>query len=82
MKPWILLTPGSRTGSTGYIGGEVLYVVSQAHPDWEITALVRSKEKAAQITSKFPNVKIAHGDLDSKDLIEEEVKNADIVYSQ
>ncbi|KAJ9207175.1 hypothetical protein DTO166G4_1208 [Paecilomyces variotii] len=76
MAPKVFLT-----GSTGYIGGEVLYVVSQAHPDWEITALVRSKEKAAQITSKFPNVKIAHGDLDSKDLIEEEVKNADIVYN-
>ncbi|KAJ9302782.1 hypothetical protein DTO271G3_156 [Paecilomyces variotii] len=76
MAPKVFLT-----GSTGYIGGEVLYVVSQAHPDWEITALVRSKEKAAQITSKFPNVKIAHGDLDSKDLIEEEVKKADIVYN-
>ncbi|GAD91906.1 nucleoside-diphosphate-sugar epimerase [Paecilomyces variotii No. 5] len=75
MAPKVFLT-----GASGYIGGDVLYAVSQAHPDWEITALVRSKDKAAQITSKYPKIKIAHGDLDAKDLIEEEVKNADIVY--
>lgn len=77
-----MLTLDARTGASGYIGGDVLYAVSQAHPDWEITALVRSKDKAAQITSKYPKIKIAHGDLDAKDLIEEKVKNSDIVYRQ
>lgn len=25
---------------TSYIGGDALYVVKKAHPDWEVTALV------------------------------------------
>ena len=41
--------------------------------------MVRNKDKAAQVTSKYPNVRIVLGDLDSADIIEEEVKNADIV---
>lgn len=54
--------------------------MSQAHPDWELSALVRSKEKAEQLTSKFPKVRVVLGDLDSADILEEEVKKADIVY--
>ncbi|EAW12617.1 putative nucleoside-diphosphate-sugar epimerase [Aspergillus clavatus NRRL 1] len=68
------------TGATGYIGGDVFYTISQAHPDWEVALLIRNKEKAAQLASKYPNVRIVHGDLDSADTIEEEVKKADIVY--
>jgi uncharacterized protein YbjT (DUF2867 family) len=74
------LTSFSSTGVTGYIGGDVFYAVSQAHPDWQISVLVRNKEKAAQLASKLPNVRIVHGDLDSADVMEEEVKNADIVF--
>ena len=54
----------------------------QAHPDWHYSLLVRSKDKAAQVTSKYPNVRIVLGDLDSSDIIEEEVKNADIVLRE
>ncbi|KAB8277021.1 hypothetical protein BDV30DRAFT_205698 [Aspergillus minisclerotigenes] len=67
------------TGATGYIGGDVFYAVHQAHPDWQYSLLVRSKDKAAQVTSKYPNVRIVLGDLDSSNIIEEEVKNADII---
>jgi N-acetyl-gamma-glutamylphosphate reductase len=76
------LTTLYRTGVTGYIGGEGLYTIATAHPDWQLSALVRSKEKATQVTSKYPEIRIVHGDLDSVDIIAEEVKNADIVYSQ
>ncbi|PLN83148.1 transcription factor/nuclear export subunit protein 2-domain-containing protein [Aspergillus taichungensis] len=69
------------TGATGYIGGDVFYNVIQAHPDWEVSALVRNKDKAAQLTSKYPNVRVVIGDLDSVDVIEEETKNADIVFN-
>lgn len=41
---------------------------------------MRSKDKAAKLASEYPQVRIVHGDLDSADIIEEEVKNADIVY--
>jgi putative NADH-flavin reductase len=56
--------------------------MATAHPDWQLSVLVRSKEKAAQVSSKYPGIRIVHGDLDSADIIEEEVKNADIVFSQ
>ncbi|KAJ5562798.1 hypothetical protein N7535_002755 [Penicillium sp. DV-2018c] len=75
MAPKVFLT-----GATGYIGGDGLFAIASAHPDWQISALVRSEEKATQVTSKYPQVRTVIGDLDSSDLIEEEVKNADIVY--
>ncbi|TQB69228.1 hypothetical protein MPDQ_002165 [Monascus purpureus] len=68
------------TGATGYIGGDGLYNIVNAHPDWEITALVRNPDKAAQVESKYPKVKIVKGDLDSADIIEREVAEADIVF--
>lgn len=70
----------SSTGASGYIGGDGLYAVANAHPDWVFSALVRNKEKAAVVSSKYPNIRIVHGDLDSSELIEEEVKKADIVF--
>ncbi|KAJ5177029.1 uncharacterized protein N7482_002906 [Penicillium canariense] len=69
------------TGATGYIGGEGLYTIAHAHPDWQLSALVRSKEKAAQLSSKYPQIRVVLGDLDSVDIIAEEVKNADIVFN-
>ncbi|CAI7576837.1 unnamed protein product [Penicillium pancosmium] len=75
MAPKVFLT-----GATGYIGGDGLYAVSNAHPDWELSALVRSQEKAAQLKAKYPDIRVVLGDLDSSDVIEEEVKNADIVF--
>ncbi|KAJ6110022.1 hypothetical protein N7486_002257 [Penicillium sp. IBT 16267x] len=68
------------TGTTGYIGGDGLYAIANAHPDWELSALVRSKDKAAVLTSKYPKIRVVHGDLDSSHIIEEEVKKADIVF--
>ncbi|KAJ5287244.1 hypothetical protein N7478_002930 [Penicillium angulare] len=68
------------TGATGYIGGDGLYAVANAHPDWEFAALIRNKEKASVVSSKYPKVRVVHGDLDSADTIEEEVKKADIVF--
>lgn len=72
----------SRTGTTGYIGGDGLFVLYQAHPDWEFSALVRNKEKATQLVNQFPKVRIVYGDLDSADILEEEAAKADIVYRQ
>jgi hypothetical protein len=57
-----------------------LFAVASAHPDWQFSALVRSQEKAALVTSKYPQIRTVIGDLDSSDLIEEEVKNTDIVF--
>ncbi|KAH0162491.1 hypothetical protein KCU67_g5923, partial [Aureobasidium melanogenum] len=68
------------TGATGYIGGDALHVIVQAHPDeYEITALVRNTDKGAQVAAEYPKVKLVYGDLDSSDLLEEESKKADVV---
>jgi uncharacterized protein YbjT (DUF2867 family) len=75
-----MLLTASSTGVTGYIGGDALQVITKAHPDWEITALVRNSSKGAKVASQYPSVRLVYGDLESTDLISEEAKNADIVY--
>lgn len=70
-----------RTGASDYVGGDALYVIYNKHPEWQYTALVRTEEKAKQLTAKFPNISIVYGSLDSADLLEEEAKKADIIYS-
>lgn len=72
----------NRTGTTGYIGGDALYVLMQAHPDSDVTCLVRSSEKGAAIASKYPKIKLVYGDLDSATILEEEAKKADIVLRE
>ncbi|XRM42714.1 hypothetical protein ABZX51_005925 [Aspergillus tubingensis] len=67
------------TGATGYIGGDVLYALTQALSSCRITALVRSEKKASLITSKFPSVTPVIGDLDSAAQIASEASKADVV---
>lgn len=70
----------ARTGTTGYIGGDGLHTIAAAHPDWDMTCLVRSEAKGKLITDKYPHIKTVVGDLDSSDLLAEQAKAADIVY--
>jgi hypothetical protein len=51
-----------------------------AHHDWEYSLLIHNKDKGAQVAKKYPSARIVYGDLDSLDIIEEEVKNANIIY--
>ena len=68
------------TGVTGYIGGDALYLISQKHPEWELTCLVRNSDKGAKVAAEYPGIHLVYGDLEAADLIEEEAKKADIVY--
>ncbi|KAK5098722.1 hypothetical protein LTS08_006100 [Lithohypha guttulata] len=68
------------TGTTGYIGGDALVELVQAHPDWDITCSVRNSEKGAKIAKEFAHIKLVYGTLDDVDMIEEEASKADIVY--
>lgn len=70
------------TGTTGYIGGDALYAIIQAHPDYEVACLVRNSDKGAQIASQYPNVKLVYGSLDDVELLEGEARKADIVLSR
>ncbi|KAF2120563.1 hypothetical protein BDV96DRAFT_538759 [Lophiotrema nucula] len=67
------------TGTTGYIGGEILNVLYNKHPDYQYTALVRTKSKGEQVTKAFPEVKIVLGDLDDSEILEKEAASANIV---
>ena len=67
------------TGGTGFIGGDALYAIATAHPEYEITALVRNSDKGAEVAAKHPSIKFAYGDLDSEAVLEEEAKKADVV---
>lgn len=68
------------TGTTGYIGGDFLYLVTQEHPDWEITCLVRNSDKGAKVAAVYPKARLIYGDLDAVETIEEAAASADIVY--
>ncbi|KAH0349127.1 NAD(P)-binding protein, partial [Aureobasidium melanogenum] len=67
------------TGATGYIGGDALHAIVKAHPEYELTALVRNTDKGAQVAAEYPKVKLVYGDLDSSSLLEQEAKKADVV---
>jgi len=67
------------TGATGYIGGDALFTITQVHPEYELTCLVRNSEKGAQVAKEYPKARLVYGDLDSFDLIVEESSKADIV---
>ncbi|KNG88522.1 hypothetical protein ANOM_003243 [Aspergillus nomiae NRRL 13137] len=67
------------TGATGYIGGDVLFALTQACPASNISALVRSQTRASQLTNKFPSVTTVIGDLDSTAKITSEASEADVV---
>ena len=69
------------TGVTGYIGGDFIHILSQKHPDWEVTCLVRNSDKGAKVVAAYPKVRLVYGDLDSVDIIEEESSKADIIYN-
>lgn len=71
------------TGATGYIGGQALYeVLEHAEGEFEVTALVRTKEKAANLEKKTGNrVKTVVGTLDDLDLIKKEVNASDIIIN-
>lgn len=71
-----------RLGVTGYIGGDALYAIAHAHPEYEWTCLVRNSDKGVLVAKDYPSVKLVYGDLDSHDLIAEEAAKADVVCSK
>ncbi|KII89888.1 hypothetical protein PLICRDRAFT_40070 [Plicaturopsis crispa FD-325 SS-3] len=71
------------TGATGYIGGTVLTRLLQ-HPkaaQFRIRALIRNKDKAALIASKYPSVTPIIGANQDLQLLEDAAASADIIVS-
>ena len=69
------------TGATGFIGGDVLYGLTQALAASSIVALVRNKSQAAAVTGQFPTATPLIGDLDSSTEIQQAASKADVVLS-
>ncbi|KAL7620436.1 hypothetical protein AAE478_009431 [Parahypoxylon ruwenzoriense] len=67
------------TGATGYIGGEALYSLSKAHPEYEYTLLVRNEERGKPVAASYPNARLVYGTLDNAEVIEKEAAAADVV---
>ncbi|KAL2073862.1 hypothetical protein VTL71DRAFT_11188 [Oculimacula yallundae] len=69
------------TGTTGYVGGDILHVLLETFPWWEqhITCLARSRSRGAALSAAYPKLKVVYGDLEDAGLIEEESSKADIV---
>ncbi|KAK7037926.1 NAD(P)-binding protein [Favolaschia claudopus] len=72
MAPKILIT-----GSTGYIGGSVLAAITRAHPEYEVTALLRKVTQT--YVDAYPRVKTIVGDYDSAEILANAAAESDIV---
>lgn len=73
------VTNRSRTGATGYIGGQVLHDLVRTHPEYTIAALIRDGEVTKRVTAAFPAVRPVIASLDDSDVVEEEASKADVV---
>lgn len=76
--------PGTSTDAsswliTGYIGGDALYALYEAHPEFEYALLVRGEEKGKQVAAAYPKARLVYGELDDEDVIAREAAAADIV---
>ncbi|KAJ7278530.1 nucleoside-diphosphate-sugar epimerase [Mycena rebaudengoi] len=65
------------TGSTGYIGGSVLAGITVAHPEYQITAVLRKVSQ--RYVDAYPQVKTVVGDYDSAELLAKVAADNDIV---
>ena len=53
-----------------------------AHPDYTVSALVRSESAAEEVKKQYPEIKIVLGGLDDVEKIEAEAKESDVVLSE
>ncbi|KAF5699489.1 nucleoside diphosphate sugar epimerase [Fusarium globosum] len=69
------------TGASGYVGGQLLHELAQAHPEYTIATLVRDANAAETIAKAYPRVRTVVGDLDDSALVEQEASQALVVLS-
>ncbi|CAH0044369.1 unnamed protein product, partial [Clonostachys solani] len=70
-----------RTGASGYIGGDLLYLIAKRHPEYGVTALVRNAAQIEPIKQVSDNGQVVQGTLDDEDILEREASEADIVLN-
>lgn len=67
---------------TGYIAGDAVFAINEAHPDIDFTFLIRTEDNAAIVRKAYPRSRVIIGELDHYDLLEEESARADVVLRQ
>ncbi|PHH85144.1 hypothetical protein CDD83_838 [Cordyceps sp. RAO-2017] len=67
------------TGASGFIGGDLLYLLAKLRPQDRVRALIRDASKGAAVKKSFDQVQLVPGSLDDVDLVSREAKDADIV---
>jgi len=67
------------TGVSGYIGGHTVSLLTQRHPEYTITLLVRDDLQKLKVQTRWPDVEIVVGDLDSSELLIKEASKSDVV---
>ncbi|KAK4505901.1 hypothetical protein PRZ48_003866 [Zasmidium cellare] len=65
------------TGGTGYIGGSVLDTLVKRHPEYEISALLRTLPEGFE--ARYPKVKVIRGTYDDHDTLHKAARQADVV---
>ncbi|GMM37378.1 hypothetical protein DASC09_047030 [Saccharomycopsis crataegensis] len=69
-------------GASGFIGGEILYQLLQEFPEFSISCLLRSEEKAKKLQTATGNrISVVLGDLKSANVLEQKFQEADIVIT-
>ena len=59
-----------------------MFALTNAHPEYEISCLVRNSEKGADIASQYSKIKLVYGTLDDTDVLRQEAMLADVVVSE
>ncbi|KAJ5611899.1 hypothetical protein N7528_009004 [Penicillium herquei] len=67
------------TGTTGYLGGTTLNLLSKTFPDAIYSVLVRTSQQAEAVTTAYPAVTPILGDISSGQIIIDAARAADIV---
>ncbi|KAL4819597.1 hypothetical protein BDW67DRAFT_173426 [Aspergillus spinulosporus] len=69
------------TGASGYVGGDLLYALLSAHPDWEnsITLLLRNTSYATTLKSAYPKINLLFAGHEDKAAIAKAVAEHDLV---
>lgn len=67
---------------TGYIAGDAVFAINEAHPDIEFTFLIRTGDNAAVVRKAYPRSRVVIGELDHYGLLEGESARADVVLRE
>ena len=67
------------TGTSGYLGGNIVGRLVGKHPEWHVVALLRNEEQKKVVLARWPKIEVVIGDLDDSALMIKEGAKADVV---